>query len=119
MGMSPMQVRFRAGGGGRKNDVIRFGWYQDTADVGQPRLFASWAEALAARLGGHSFVLPEDGHWAVDAMYSWELVDVAVDYGGGYWWIDKGTWPHLESHVTPGSRPNYHDGLPDWWVELG
>lgn len=117
MGTSMMLVRFPDGS-------IKFGSYQNTADVGLPWLAATSEEARALRSSDGTGRLPTDGE-TVD-------VEVFVDYGGGFW----GRMKARGGHLTEGARPidlsrdhpatltDYHDGTPDWlentrWAEKG
>lgn len=110
MGNTLMQVRFPDG-------TVKFGTYQNTADIGSPFLVDDIDDWNSDR--SHFIDLPSHGE-IVD-------VEVAIDYGGGTRGTMKARGGHLTEHayyvtqcggwgkdLSP-TMQDVQDGLPDWW----
>lgn len=83
---------------------IRYGIYNGTVDIARPPLFDSIHEAWANRF--------ED--WPEYVKGSGEVVKVASNYGGGFWWRATATRKHLTSGHDIMEVEDYENGLPSW-----
>ncbi len=91
MSRASAEVRFPDG-------TIRYGIYDGTSDILQPRLFETTGEAWDCYQDDRRNLwdIPY-GHFPDDV--AWQIFDVVIysDYGGGSWWKGKATLLGVES----------------------
>ncbi len=116
MGIAMMQVRF-------PNGTVKYGSYQDTADVG-----SQWLTDDPNRY--REMGVPECPMSINRNFHEPDVeVEVAVDYGGGFWGKSQSCFGHMLAHVLfyeqggggfcadiPANVTDIKDGLPDWWI---
>ncbi len=109
MGMSRVYIRYRDG-------TVRYGWYQNTADVLRTGVEDTQSVSPPA--------LPPYSQKPPFRPSPEELVDVevAVDYGGGFWWRSVATASWVAPNCPFDNRdvfedvPEYNEGLPAWAI---
>ncbi len=115
MGMSTMLVRFPDGS-------VKFGSYQNTADIGNPFLGDNIDEAREMYRQSSDVTLPTEG----DTIE----VEVYISYGGGTHGKMDARGGHLTNHAyyvtqcggwgadLPPTMRDIQDGEPDWVAEV-
>lgn len=103
MSSASLAVRF-------PNGDIRYGVYNGTSDLARPALHETPEEAWEHRHDPWPQLAIEE------AASEAEPVEVATNYGNGFWWTGSMATREL---ITSGYSPfdeaeEEHDGLPDW-----